>query len=134
VPVTAEKNSSAAGGRAGIDFQCLNKDCRSGVKLSLAEIGDPEFQAVCPRCKATYELDDTLRDRLLRMLDLVQTIRRCEDILGDASVAVATADDEVRVPYALLLTRLNTMISLEMGGEKVNFHLWIEPASPETFR
>ena len=36
--------------------------------------------------------------------------------------------------YSLLLTRLNTMLTLEMDDKKVDFHLWIEPSSPDMFR
>ena len=38
------------------------------------------------------------------------------------------------IPYALLLTRLNTLITLNYGGRSVDFHLRVEPSSPETFR
>ncbi len=129
-------NSStvAAGGLACIDFHCLNPDCGKVVKFDLADVKKRGFQAVCPECLATYKLDEALRDKLMRMLALVEAIRNAEDILGDANVSIATRNEEIRVPYALLLTRLNTIITLEFGGHKVDFHLWIEPSSPQTFR
>ena len=68
------------------------------------------------------------------MMELVSAIRQAEDILGDSNVSVNVAGGEVRIPYALLLTRLNTLITLNYGDRKVDFHLWIEPSSPETFR
>ena len=68
------------------------------------------------------------------MLELILAIRNSEDILGDSVVSVNVAGGEVRIPYALLLTRLNTMISLDIGGTKTDFHLWVEPSSPSTFR
>ena len=75
-----------------------------------------------------------MRDKLSRMLDLIQSIRKAEDILGDAMVSVNVAGGDVRIPYALLLTRLNTLITLDFGDRKVDFHLWIEPSSQDTFR
>ena len=68
------------------------------------------------------------------MLELIHALRSSEDILGDSVVSVNVAGGEVRIPYALLLTRLNTLITLELDGKKVDFHLWVEPSSPDTFR
>ncbi|MBO5721795.1 MAG: hypothetical protein J6S19_01655 [Lentisphaeria bacterium] len=126
---------SSLGAKAQIDFHCLDDSCDGVVKFNLAEICASDFQAVCPKCHRAYELDAALKDKLMRMLKLVSAIRDAEDILGDSSVAVTVAGaKEVKIPYALLLTRLNTLISLHFGDKKVDFHLWIEPSSPDTFR
>lgn len=117
-----------------IDFHCLEEGCAEVVKFNLSEIVSKDFQAVCPKCHKAYQLDAALRDKLSRMLDLIHAIRRSEDILGDAMVSVNVAGGEVRIPYALLLTRLNTLITLDLGDRKVDFHLWVEPSSPDTFR
>ena len=117
-----------------IDFHCLEEGCGEVVKFNLSEIVSKDFQAVCSKCHKAYQLDAALRDKLARMLDLIHAIRRSEDILGDAMVSVNVAGGEVRIPYALLLTRLNTLITLEFGDRKVDFHLWVEPSSPDTFR
>ena len=128
----SSKNSSAP--RAQLDFNCLSDGCAGVVKFDLNQVADPDFQAVCPVCHRAYSLDENLRDKLTRMMKLVSSIRECEDILGDSVVAVKVAGGEVKVPYALLLTRLNTMISLEFGGIKTDFHLWVEPSGPQTVR
>lgn len=122
------------GARAQIDFHCFVDDCTGVVKFNLADIGSRDFQAVCPVCHRAYALEHDLRDKLRRMLELINALRDSEDILGDSVVSVNVAGGEVRIPYALLLTRLNTLITLELGGKKVDFHLWVEPSSPDTFR
>lgn len=127
-----EMNALAA--KAQIDFHCLEDDCREVVKFNLSDIASRDFQAVCPKCHRAYQLDDSLKDKLTRMLELVQSIRRAEDILGDAMVSVNVAGGNVQIPYVLLLTRLNTLITLDFGDKKVDFHLWIEPSSQDTFR
>lgn len=127
-----EMNALAA--KAQIDFHCLEDDCREVVKFNLSDIASRDFQAVCPKCHKAYQLDDALKDKLTRMLELVQSIRRAEDILGDAMVSVNVAGGSVQIPYVLLLTRLNTLITLDFGDKKVDFHLWIEPSSQDTFR
>ena len=125
---------NALAAKAQIDFHCLENDCGEVVKFNLADITARDFQAVCPKCHKAYQLDDSLKDKLARMLELVQSIRRAEDILGDAMVSVNVAGGDVRIPYALLLTRLNTLITLDFGDKKVDFHRWIEPSSQDTFR
>ena len=122
------------GARAQIDFHCFVDDCTGVVKFNLADIGRRDFQAVCPVCHRAYALEPALRDQLKRMLELINALRHSEDILGDSVVSVNVAGGEVRIPYALLLTRLNTLITLELNGKKVDFHLWVEPSSPDTFR
>lgn len=122
------------GARAQIDFKCFVDDCHGVVKFNLADIGKRDFQAVCPVCHRAYALEPELRDKLKRMLELINALRSSEDILGDSVVSVNVAGGEVRIPYALLLTRLNTLITLELDGKKVDFHLWVEPSSPDTFR
>ena len=129
------KSNQAVGALAQIDFHCLDESCDGVVKFNLAEVCRPGFQAVCPKCHHPYVLDESLKDKLGRMMNLVAAIRQAEDILGDSNVSITVAGErEVRIPYALLLTRLNTLITLNFGDRKVDFHLWIEPSSPETFR
>ena len=120
--------------KAQLDFHFLDGNCAGVVKFDLNDIADADFQAVCPVCHRAYALDDVLRDKLCRMMKLISAIRDSEDILGDSVVSVNVAGGEVRIPYALLLTRLNTLISLEIAGQKTDFHLWVEPSSPDTFR
>lgn len=127
-------STSELGAKAQIDFHCFDPECDGVVKFNLADIAGRDFQAVCPKCHRSYELDAALRDKLSRMLDLINAIRKAEDILGDSNVSVNVAGGEVKIPYALLLTRLNTLITLEVGDRKVDFHLWVEPSSPDTFR
>ena len=120
--------------KAKIDFQCIEEGCEGVVQFDLIEVASSDFQAVCPKCHSPYEFEDELRDKLQRMLKLILAIRESEDILGNCNVAVNVPSGEVKIPYALLLTRLNTMITLEFGDKKVDFHLWVEPSSPDTFR
>ncbi|MBO5791018.1 MAG: hypothetical protein J6S54_00925, partial [Lentisphaeria bacterium] len=109
--------------KARIDFRCLTQDCTGVVEFNLREIADKDFQAVCPVCHRAYALDAALQDKLERMMKLIEALRNSEDILGDSVVSVNVAGGEVRVPYALLLTRLNTLITLNLGGTPTDFHL-----------
>ncbi len=126
--------ATALGAKAQIDFQCLDDGCDGVVKFNLSDVASRDFQAVCPKCHRTYALDSDLKDKLVRMMNLVAAIRDSEDVLGDSNVSVNVAGGSVKIPYALLLTRLNTLITLKYGDRQVDFHLWIEPSSPDTFR
>ena len=127
-------NAADIGAKAQVDFHCLDDNCKSVIQFNLAEVIRKDFQAVCPKCHKTYCFDAQLQDKLTRMLELVAAVRTAEDILGDSNVSVNVAGGSVKIPYALLLTRLNTLVTLEMGGRKVDFHLWIAPSSADTFR
>ena len=115
-----------------LDFVC--PDCGGVVKFNLMELDEADFQAMCPKCHRPYQFDDQLKDKFKKLQNLIFAVREAEPILGDCNVAVAVPAGEVKVPYALLLTRMNTMITLNLGGRKVDFHLWIEPSSADTFR
>jgi len=127
----AEEKKPNAGG-ALLDFVC--PDCGGVVKFNLMELDQAEFQVICPKCHRPYQFDDQLRDKFMKLEKLILAVRDAEPILGDCNVAVAVPAGEVKIPYALLLTRMNTMITLNLGDRKVDFHLWIEPSSPDTFR
>ncbi len=127
-------DSNAITAKAQIDFQCIQDGCESVVKFDLQDVMKANFQAVCEKCHATFDFDKDLRDKLKRLFNMIVAVRQAEDILGDVNVCVTVAGGEKKIPYALLLTRLNTMITLEMAGRKVDFHLWVEPASANTFR
>ena len=86
------------------------------------------------RRPSPYAFDEALKTKLNKLKNLILVLRDAESILGDCNVAVTVPAGEVKIPYALLLTRLNTMITLNLGEKKVDFHIRIEPTSADTFR
>lgn len=128
----SEKEMNTSG--AQLDFICPEQDCGGVVKFNLMELSQDDFQAMCPKCHRPYVFDAALKEKFLKLRNLVLALRNAESIFGDCSVAVAVPGGEVKIPYALLLTRLNTLITLNLGDKKVDFHLRIEPTSEETFR
>ena len=123
-----------SGRRAGIGFHCPQDNCTGTVEFDLEAAPSEDFQAVCPVCHRAYAFNPALRGKLERMMRLIDAIRGAEDLLADCTVSVTTAAGEVRIPYAMLLTRLNTRLKLDIGGKPVDIHLLVEPSSPETFR
>jgi hypothetical protein len=88
----------------------------------------------CPVCHREYRFDEGLVDKLRRLRSLIFAIQDASEILGDVEVAVQTPSHEVKVPYNLLLTRMNTMITLEVGGRQVQFHFRVEPLNDGAMR
>jgi len=119
---------------AEVDFECFENECSGIISFNLKSTLNQQFQAICPECHRSYKFDAELKDKLIKLKDLIIAIRKAEDILGSCSVAVVLPEKTVKVPYALLLTRLNTMITLSLNGKDVDFHFRVEPASEKTFR
>lgn len=120
--------------KAHVDFVCVEPGCGGVVKFNLMDCAAADFQVLCPKCHHPYKFDDELRGKLKKLMNLILSLREAESILGDCNVAVCVPGGEVKLPYAMLLTRLNTMITLDFGDRKVDFRLWVEPTSADTFR
>ena len=119
---------------ADVDFECQDDTCNGIITFRLSDVSQDNFQVICPECHKAYEFGHELREKLDKLSDLIIAVRKAEDILGECNVAVTLPGQTVKIPYALLLTRLNTMISLNVGGKDTDFHFRVEPSGPETFR
>ena len=120
--------------KAKVDFKCVEAGCDGLICMTLLDAAEPDFQAVCPSCHRPYQFDDGITEKLRKLRELIVAIRRSESILGDCKVAVTVPGGTVKIPYPLLLTRLNTIVTLDLQGRKVDFHFMVEPSSSETFR
>ena len=120
--------------RAMVDFACLDEDCKAAVAFNIMELKDKEGRVLCPQCHREYRFEPEFLSKLERLRRLILTVQESADILGEVNVAVTTPAGEVKVPYWLLLTRLNTLITLEVAGRKVDFNFRIEPLNGASFR
>lgn len=120
--------------RAMIDFCCSEQDCGRTITFNLLELRESDASITCESCRRSYEFDDAFLAKLEKLRVLVLAVKDAEDILGDCSVGVATANGELKLPYKLLLTRLNTQINLAGSGQTMEFHFRVEPLASETFR
>ena len=120
--------------RAMVDFSCLDDECKASVSFNLMEVQAGGGQLVCAQCRREYHLDALFLGKLQRLRRLILAVQESADLLGDVNVAVTTPQGEVKIPYWLMLTRLNTIITLDLGGKKVDFNFRIEPLNQQTFR
>lgn len=121
----AEQPSPRA--RAHIDFVCLDHECGETIQFDLMELEETRGRVSCPTCHRLYQFDAKFLDKLRRFKALMVAIREAEDMLGDVNVGITTPMGEERIPYRLLLTRLNTTITLDVGGRTVDFRFRVEP-------
>jgi hypothetical protein len=121
--------------KALVDFACPEADCGATIRFDLLELQEGGGSLSCENCRSLYAFDQPFLDKLEKLRLLILAVRDAEDILGDCTVAVAPANgEEVRVPYRLLLTRLNTSITLDCSGHSIDFNFRVEPLSDATFR
>jgi hypothetical protein len=121
--------------RAIIDFTCMDHDCDQVIQFNLMQLKEDKGILKCPDCHRQYEFaDDIFINKLEKLRRLLLAVKDAEDILGDCNVGVTTFNGEVKIPYRLLLTRLNTMITIDVGGNKVDFHFRVEPLDETAFR
>jgi hypothetical protein len=119
---------------AVVDFDCLAADCGKTVEFNLMSLGENGGQVVCPHCHNPYKFDAKFRKKLEKLRVLVLAVQDAQDILGDCNVSINTPVTEVKIPYRLLLTRLNTLISLTVGEHTVDFNFRIEPLNGGAFK
>ncbi|MFQ5729416.1 MAG: hypothetical protein ACE5GN_03550 [Waddliaceae bacterium] len=72
--------------------------------------------------------DENLRRQLRKFEALCQQILDSEEILGNTSVGIDIGEHHVKVPYKLLLTRLNSSLELMIGDQPVSIVFRLEPA------
>ncbi len=119
--------------RDQVDFACVTPDCDEVITFSLLDMEDhPRVR--CSGCGKEYNFDQQLIQKMIKLKHLIMAVRDAEEILGDVNVAVDVHGHTVRIPYRLLLTRLNTLLTLEIQGKRIDFHLRVEPLGEITIR
>ena len=111
-----------------IEFKCLGENCGKPVIFKLQEMAEKAVVR-CPRCSKEYNFNGNFVDKLKKFDRLISAIKDARDILGDTNVAVNFKNQEVRVPYRLLLTRMNTLLTISVGNQKIEFRFRVEPLS-----
>lgn len=112
---------------AYLDFDCIADDCGETIKFNLMALKENDGLVTCDCCHRPYKFDNKFLTKLEKLRALVMAVRDAEDIIDDCKVAVATPGHEVKLPYRLLLTRLNTLISLKVSDKVVDFNFRVEP-------
>lgn len=102
-------------------FDCLH--CAETVTFHIWE----EKPVVCAHCQKSYKFSPDIYNKMKKFEALCRQIQASEEILGDTAVAIDVGSKEVRVPFRLLLTRLGSILTLQMGEQKLEIAFRTEP-------
>lgn len=109
-----------------LSFKC--RGCQEPVHFSILEIRSKKGVITCASCGATYALGDpVLRRQIEKFEALCRQIADSEEILSNASVGIDLNGHQVRIPYRILLTRLNSKLDLVVDDEKLSIEFRLEP-------
>ena len=111
-----------------IEFKCLGENCGKPIIFKLQEV-QGKTVVKCPRCNREYNFNGSFVDKLKKFDHLISAIKDAREILGNTNVAVNFKNQEVRIPYRLLLTRMNTLLTISVGDQKIEFRFRVEPLS-----
>ncbi len=109
-----------------LEFICCVESCKKAIPFSVLKI-ERNQKIECPGCGKQYSFDQNLIDKFKKFEKLIMAVREAEDILGATNVGINVDGHQVKFPYRLLLTRMNTLITLDIGGQQVNFKFRVEP-------
>jgi heterodisulfide reductase subunit A-like polyferredoxin len=104
-----------------LHFNC--GECGSSVEF--CPLSSSEIKCGC--CEKQYTFSEELSHQLTLFRDLCVQIHRSQEILGQTSIAIDLEEKQLRIPYNLLLTRLSSVIELEIEGKVCELTFRIEP-------
>lgn len=121
-----------AAGVKEMEFQCVKDKCGSVISFSVSEI-EKDRRLKCGACGNEYVFNADLITKIRKFENLIKAVKDAEDILGNTNVGISVKGHTVKVPYRLLLTRLNTSLTLKIGAEELVFHFRVEPLKEENY-
>jgi len=99
-----------------LEFHCVAEGCRHAIKFAILDVKNDQ-RLTCAACGQNYFFNKELVSSLAKFDKLCRAIHESEAILGDTNVAVNVAGHEVKIPFRLLLTRLNTSLTIRIPQE-----------------
>lgn len=108
-----------------LEFTC--QKCQHTVKFSVLQ--PLQLNTLrCENCQQNYQFtDENLNRQLHKFESLCRQIQESEEILGDTSVGIDVGGHQVKVPYKILLARLNPTLNLKIGDKSLDIRFRIEP-------
>lgn len=112
--------------RDNLQFNC--QSCGNPVCFSVFELERDNSLIHCSHCQKKYAFwDENLKRQLKKFEALCRQLIESEEILSHTAVGVDVGDNHVKIPYKLLLTRLNSTLDLMIGNQPLSITFRIEP-------
>lgn len=109
-----------------LQFNCV--ECKHAVTFSIFELENDSAPFSCPQCSYEYALRDAVLKKQLKLFEALCTqLIASEEILSHVAVGINIGEHHVKIPYKLLLTRLNSTLDLVINGEPLSIMFLIEP-------
>jgi hypothetical protein len=109
-----------------LEFGCVEENCDALVRFSVLDTTGKN-PIKCGKCKREYTFSGELLGKLRLFEKLLRTLHESESILSTTNVVVDVHGYDVRIPFRLLLCRLNTELNLQIGGKEVHIRFRISP-------
>jgi NAD-dependent SIR2 family protein deacetylase len=117
-----------------LQFNCQH--CQQPVHFSVFELENQEDRVCCQNCQKKYAFsDETLKRQLKKFAALCSQLVESEEILSNTAIGIDVGNHHVKVPYKLLLTRLNSSLDLIIGDQQTSISFRFEPVKdlPKNF-
>lgn len=109
-----------------LSFPCVS--CHQKVPLVIFELEQIAGELHCPHCNQDYCFNDPVLLRQLGKFEaLCRQIAASEEILSNSSVGVDVGQQSVKIPFRLLLTRMNACLDLIVGKHRIAIAFRLEP-------
>ena len=113
--------------KSTLQFSC--QGCRHPIMFSIFEIENCDTPLCCENCNKKYAFKDEVLKRQIKKFEaLCRQIVESEEILAHTAVGIDIGEHHVKVPYKLLLTRLNSNLELMIGDQPLSITFRLEPA------
>jgi transcription elongation factor Elf1 len=109
-----------------LQFHC--QECDEPILFSVLDREHFRKIVPCTKCGLKYAFDDeTLLRHLTQFEALCHQIYASEEILGSSAIAIDVGEHHVKVPFNILLTRLSSVLELNINGKKSVIYFRVEP-------
>lgn len=109
-----------------LQFTC--QGCKSSVIFSVFDLDSQDGNVSCSHCQKKYQFqDENLRRQMRKFEALCLQILDAEEILSHTAVGIDIGEHHIKVPYKLLLTRLNSKLDLRIGDRPFSISFRMEP-------
>ncbi|MCH9633504.1 MAG: hypothetical protein S4CHLAM7_02320 [Chlamydiae bacterium] len=80
----------------------------------------------CEKCTKNYILGSQILNQLKQFEALCKQIQHSKEIFGQAAIAIDVGPHQVKIPFQLLLTRLSSVLELNIGTEKTTISFKVD--------
>ena len=109
-----------------LEFSCIKDGCNNTVRFSIFDISK-NYSVSCSECGNEYKFTSGLLKEIAKFESLCRAIVESEDILSSTNVSIDVGGHNVKIPFRLLLTRLNTQLDLDMNGKQIGIKFRLMP-------